>query len=195
MEPALGEVALGIDQEVKRLVTEARTKLPASPLEVPQGGELLRGHGYERYRRTFEQVDSVVRVFAAIERTVGAERVSAETRHGVEAYELAQLEARVRFLTDWLSGLIAALPEEEALSSAAAAEGAFDAWVMSRLPLLLTRERELLQLREQLEPLLRRGGAASARAKSVAESVHALEERFATFSRRLLAARQVRRSA
>ncbi len=103
-----------------------------------------------------------------------------QLRTGVENVEAAWLGSRVRFLRDWLTALLQALPPVAALKGRADADKVFDALVRSRFPMLVTREGEFVRLRSAVARL--EGDWARTAEATVAQ----LAAEFGDYSRKLL---------
>jgi len=110
-------------------------------------------------------------------------------KESVAKAELASMEAKIRFLTEWMKKLLGSLPDPAQLRERADAERAFDRLVKSRFPMLIMKEGELLKLQTSLQALARQSGGVGEEARKLDASVRQMAENFGVFSKRLLEVR------
>jgi len=110
-------------------------------------------------------------------------------KESIAQAELASMEAKIRFLTDWMRKLLGSLPDPAALRERADAERAFDRLVKSRFPMLIMKEGELLKLQTSLQALARQNGTVGEEARKLDQAVRQMAESFGMFSKKLLEVR------
>jgi hypothetical protein len=182
-----------------RPALEARVRawqaaLPRPRAQAPEPAQALSGEAATLYRQgpAAGSLDGELEALGALDRLLaeaGVQPLPPDLREGVAAAELASLGARVAFLRTWLAQLLTALPRSESATSKVAADRAFDVLVKSRLPLLVTREAELVRLQTALGRLEREPGERGEAAVRLAATVRTLTEDFMEHARRLLDAR------
>lgn len=189
-EPALRAVG----PDVERRLRAHLKALPPPKSVSPEQTAGLSGEAYNFYRQqlstnglegelaAFEQLESLF-----VE--AGAPRFAPDVREAVGIAEVNSVGIRVRYLRAWLTQMLTVLPRPEQLRSAADADKAFDAFVKSRFPLLVTREGEFLRLATALDRLVGLPGDAGEAVKALRQAVASAEDIFGTFSRALIDAR------
>jgi hypothetical protein len=88
--------------------------------------------------------------------------------------------------------LLQRLPPPDQVKDRAEADRAFELLLKSRLPMLVTREGELVKLKSAAGRLAQEPGERGDVARKVESSVDLIAEEFQTFSRQLLDARSAR---
>lgn len=198
-EGASVEAGLRAAREVleQRLATHLSTALVAPRTPPPDGPQALSGEAYTAYRQQLAAPapDGELLAFTRLsELLVGAglPPLGQDTRDQVANAEVASLVVRARFLRGWLSQLLGSLPQPQDLKSRADADRAFDALVKSRMPMLVTREGELVRLKASAARLSGEADERGQAAQKVEGLVQGMAEDFMGYARRLLDARAAR---
>jgi len=168
------------------------TKPPA--VAMPQASQVFSGEAYTAYRQQLSAsaLDGEVAALEdldAILQQGGLAILRSELKAALTKAEVVSLGARIRYLRGWLTALLDRLPDSAKISSRAEADQAFDSFVRSRFPMLVTREGELLRLDTSLSRLDSLPAGLKEEAQQLDTVLRATAEDFATFSRELLEAR------
>lgn len=160
---------------------------------APERGAALGGEAYTAYRQLAQAAPdgelAAVLGLEALLVSAGGASLPAAVRDAAAAAELDSLAARLRYLHAWQSAVVGALPPPQALRERGAADKAFDAFVRSRFPMLVTKEGELLKLKTSAQRLAALPGDAGEAARKLEGAVQRLAEDFGAYSRALLDAR------
>ncbi|HYV46944.1 MAG TPA: AAA family ATPase [Myxococcaceae bacterium] len=181
-----------------RLKEHARNLLQDVRRPPPPPG-MLNGDAYLYYREHLAgtvasdgELQGLLQLEAQLQqaRQSGAPAyLSDGVKESVARAELASMEAKIRFLTEWMKKLLGSLPDPAQLRERADAERAFDRLVKSRFPMLIMKEGELLKLQTSLQALARQSGDVGEDARRLDGAVRQMAESFGVFSKRLLEVR------
>ncbi|MCA2980953.1 MAG: AAA family ATPase, partial [Myxococcaceae bacterium] len=193
-ETALRGVRDVIEARVRELVRGAITPTARA---APEGNQLTNGEAYQVYRQQLAAPapEGELLSFKNLSATLGAlgaPPLDAQLRDALAQTELNWLLARARYLRAWLTGLLERLPQPAAVKDRAEADRAFEQLLKSRLPMLVTREGELVKLKGTAGRLAQEPGERGEVASRIEASLQVLAEEFHDFSRRLLDARGAR---
>jgi hypothetical protein len=163
-------------------------------LSAPQPAQVSSGEAYTAYRQQLSAsaLDGEVSAVEALDGILqqgGLAILRSELKEALTQAEVVSLGARVRYLRAWLSALLARLPEPAQIKTRNEADQAFDAFVRSRFPMLVTREGELLRLNTSLAQLDRLPAPLQQQARDLDQVLRTTAEDFGTYSRDLLEAR------
>lgn len=163
--------------------------LPSAPRVTAEVAST--GGAYRFYRELANAgADGEWQSLEALERVLSgageALRVPAEVRAAIVERERSFLAARVEFLVEWLEAVRGVVPAERAAADPAEAEQAFELLVRSRLPLLLTREGELVRLRASIEALAAADTTPGGGGPPLLERVDRLAMEFGEYARVVL---------
>lgn len=183
-----------IDGCVRELARAANQPPKVSAVDAQH---VATGEAYQAYRQQLlaPAPDGDLLAFKNLDALLtglGSPPLSGELRDTLAAGELTWLLGRARYLRSWLTQLLQRLPAPEAVKSRADADRAFEALLKSRLPMLVTREGELVRLRAAASRLAAEPGERGELARKVEASVELIAEEFQLFSRQLLDARASR---
>jgi len=198
-EGASVEAGLRATRELieQRVDAHVKTNLVAPRTHPPEAQPALSGEAYNTYRQQLAATAPDGELLAlsnlgGLLKAAGLPGFPVEVREAVANAEVASLAVRTRFLRGWLNQLLSNLPKVEALKSRQDADRVFDALVKSRLPMLVTREGELVRLSAAAARLEGEGGERGDAARKVQQVVQAVGEEFMGYARRLLDARTVK---
>jgi hypothetical protein len=198
-EGASPEVAVrGVRELIEARVKElARAASPPAVRAGPEGNQVVTGEAYKAYREQLAAPapDGDLLAFKNLSSTLaalGAPPLNAQLRDALAQSELGWLIARARYLRGWLTGLLQRLPPPDQVKDRGEADRAFELLLKSRLPMLVTREGELVKLKSAAGRLAQEPGERGEVAKKVEASVELIAEEFQVFSRQLLDARSAR---
>lgn len=181
----------------KRLSEYVQSRLEVPRTAPPSAPQVLSGEAYDIYRRAFsggpvEGALQALNSLSALLQKEGDAPVAAAVREAVADAEVTALLSRARYLRGWLSQLLSALPQADALRSVAAADRVFDQLVKSRMPMLVTREGELLRLTSVVSRLAGDPEESEERGHNVRKAqvlVESVGADFMDYARRVLDAR------
>jgi MoxR-like ATPase len=183
-----------IEGRVKDL---ARVANQPPKLAGPEGGQVVSGEAYQAYRQQLAAPapDGDLLAFknlTSLLHGLGAPALPTALRDALATGELTWLVARARYLRAWLTQLLQRLPPPDQVKDRGEADRAFEVLLKSRLPMLVTREGELVKLKAAASRLAMEAGERGETAKKVESSVELIAEEFQVFSRQLLDARAAR---
>ncbi|MBE2249473.1 MAG: AAA family ATPase [Myxococcus sp.] len=183
-----------IEGRVKELARAANVAPRHGALEAQQ---VVNGEAYQAYRQQLAAPapDGDLLAFknlSSLLEGLGGPPLSSQLREGLAAGELTWLLSRARYLRAWLTQLLQRLPSPDAIKDRAEADRAFEVLLKSRLPMLVTREGELVKLKAAATRLSAEPGERGETAKKIEASIELIAEEFQVFSRQLLDARAAR---
>jgi MoxR-like ATPase len=198
-EGASPEVTIrGVRELIEARVKELARASPAPAVKgPPEGNQAVSGEAYQVYRQQLATPapDGELLAFKNLSSTLaslGAPPLNAQLRDALAQAELGWLVARARYLRGWLTGLLQRLPAPDQVKDRGEADRAFEVLLKSRLPMLVTREGELVKLKSAASRLVQEPGERGEVAKKVESSIELIAEEFQVFSRQLLDARSAR---
>jgi MoxR-like ATPase len=183
-----------IEGRVKEL---ARVANVAPKLAAPEAQQVTNGEAYQIYRQQLvaPAPDGDLLAYknlSSLLKELGGPPMSLQLRDGLAAGELTWLLSRARYLRSWLTQLLQRLPSPDQVKDRAEADRAFEMLLKSRLPMLVTREGELVRLGAAASRLAAEAGERGETAKKVEVSIALVAEEFHVFSRQLLDVRAKR---
>ncbi len=183
-----------IEGRVKEL---ARVANAAPKLTAIEAQQVASGEAYQAYRQQLvaPAPDGDLLAFknlSSLLEGLGGPPMSSQLRDALAAGELTWLLGRARYLRGWLTQLLQRLPSPDAVKDRAEADRAFEALLKSRLPMLVTREGELVRLKAAASRLASEPGERGETARKIEQSIDLIAEEFQVFSRQLLDARAKR---
>lgn len=194
VEACLRSVREVIEARVKELV-----KLSSAPPRVtgPEPAQLVSGEAYQVYRQQLAAPSPegdllAYKNLASTLASLGAPPLSQALREAIATSELAWVLARGRYLRGWLANLLQRLPQPDQIKDRAEADRAFEVLLKSRLPMLVTREGELVKLKAAATRLAAEPGERGETARQLEHSIDLIGQEFQIFSRQLLDARAAR---
>lgn len=137
-----------------RVGDHARLLRREAAVDAPSQAQALSGEAYRLYKdqHVARSLDGEALALRSLI-SLGEQPLGRGVTQAVLDAELSSLTGRVRFLRGWLTVLLAGLPAAEKLGQASVAERAFEQLVRSRLPLLVTKEGELVRLASALNAM------------------------------------------
>lgn len=183
-----------IEGKVKDL---ARVANQPPKLAGPEGSQAISGEAYQSYRQQLASPAPdgdllAFRNLASLLAGLGAPPLPVALRDALAAGELTWLLARARYLRSWLTLLLQRLPAPDQVKDRGEADRAFEVLLKSRLPMLVTREGELVKLKSAASRLATEPGERGETAKKIEASIELIAEEFQVFSRQLLDARSAK---
>lgn len=195
-EGASAEVCIrGVRELIESRVKElARVANQPPKLAGPEAGQVVNGEAYQAYRQQLvaNAPDGDLLAFknlSSLLSRLGAPALSVQLRDALATGELTWLLSRARYLRAWLTQLLQRLPAPDQVKDRAEAERAFEVLLKSRLPMLVTRDGELVKLKSAANRLVQEPGERGETAKKIESSIELIAEEFQVFSRQLLDAR------
>ncbi|MBL8919203.1 MAG: AAA family ATPase [Myxococcaceae bacterium] len=198
-EGASAEVCVrGVRELIEGRVKElARVANLPPKLAGPEGAQVVSGEAYQAYRQQLAAPAPdgdllAFRNLTSLLNGLGAPALPPPLRDALATGELTWLLARARYLRAWLTQLLQRLPAPDQVKDRGEADRAFEVLLKSRLPMLVTREGELVKLKATASRLASEPGERGETAKKVEASLELIAEEFQVFSRQLLDARVAR---
>lgn len=178
----------------QRVGEHVKTALAPPRTPPPDAQQAFTGEAYTVYRQQLAATAPDGELLAlsnlsALLANGGSTPLGPEVRDAVANAEVASLVVRTRFLRGWLSQLLGSLPQPDALRTRADADRAFDQLVKSRMPMLVTREGELVRLKSAAARLVDEPDERGQATRKVEELLNGMAEDFMGYARRLLDAR------